>query len=232
MVGRTPGRGGGTFVTGVPQDLITGFMGVATASVADAVDRVVKRPGFMSHEIKPVFPAKIAGPAVTVLERIALESQPPLHALQAIDEAAPGAVIVIAMEDPENARNVAQWGGLMTVGAVTRRLAGAVLDAGARDAAEIRQAGFPVFSRSIIPSSTVGRYITVGLNLPVTCGGVLVSPGDIIVGDTDGVVVVPGAAAADVLAAAQQIEETERRMTEAIKRLGSIRKAVDEFARI
>jgi 4-hydroxy-4-methyl-2-oxoglutarate aldolase len=214
------------------QDLMEGFMRVATASVADAVDRVVKRPGFMSYEIKPVIPAKIAGPAVTVLERVALDSQPPHHALQAIDEAAPGAVIVIGMEDAENARNVALWGGLMTAGAATRRLGGAVLDAGARDAAEIRQAGFPVFSRSIIPSSTVGRYVTVGLNLPVTCGGVLVAPGDIIVGDADGVVVVPRAAAADVLAVAEQIEETERRMTEAIGRLGSIRKAVEEFARI
>lgn len=216
----------------VPQEVIAGFLEVATASVADAVDRVVRRPGFMSWEIKPVFPAKIAGPAVTVLERAALESQPPHHALQAIDEGAPGSVIVIGMEDPQPSRNVAVWGGLMTAGAVARRLGGAVLDAGARDAAEIRQAGFPVFSRTIIPSSTVGRYVTVGVNVPVTCGGVLVSPGDIIVGDTDGVVVVPRAAAADVLAAARQIEETERRMTEAIGRLGSLRKAVEEFARI
>jgi len=219
-------------MTGVPRELIEGFRRVATASVADAVDRVVKQPGFMSHEIKPVHPVKIAGPAVTVLERVALDSQPPHHALQAIDEAAPGAVIVIGMEDPEHTRDVALWGGLMTAGAVARRLGGAVLDAGARDAAEIRQANFPVFSRSIIPSSTVGRYVTVGLNLPVSCGGVRVAPDDIIVGDADGVVVVPRAAAADVLAAAQQIEETERRMTEAIGRLGSIRKAVEEFARI
>lgn len=219
-------------MVGTLQELIEGFRRVATASVADAVDRVVKQPGFMSHEVKPVFPAKIAGPAVTVLERVALDSQPPHHALQAIDEAAAGSVIVIGMENPQAARDVAQWGGLMTAGAVARRLGGAVLDAGARDAEEIRQAGFPVFSRSVIPSSTVGRYITVGLDLPVVCGGVLVHPGDIIVGDTDGVVVVPQAAALDVLAAALQIEETERRMTEAIGRLGSIRKAVEEFARI
>ena len=217
---------------GTLQELVEGFRRVATASVADAVDRVVKRPGFMSHEIKPVFPAKIAGPAVTVLERVALDSQPPHHALQAIDEAAPGSIIVIGMENPQAARDVAQWGGLMTAGAVARRLGGAALDAGARDAEEIRQAGFPVFSRSIIPSSTVGRYITVGLNLAIVCGGVLVHPGDIVVGDTDGVVIVPRAAAPDVLAAALQIEETERRMTEAIGRLGSIRRAVEEFARI
>jgi regulator of RNase E activity RraA len=212
--------------------LMDQFRTVTTASVADAVDRVVKRPGFMSHEIKPILPAKIVGPATTVLERAGLESQPPLHALEAIDEALPGAVIVIAMEDPEGAKDVAQWGGLMTAGAVTRHLSGAVLDAGCRDVEEIREAGFPVFARTVVPSSTVGRYVTVAKDIPVVCGGVLVHPGDIIVGDADGVVVVPHQHAAEVLAAAQQIEETERRMTDAIRRLGSIRKAVEEFARI
>lgn len=219
-------------MTAMLDELIEGFRGVATASVADAVDRVLKRPGFMTHEIKPVFPAKIVGPAVTVLERASQESQPPHHALQAIDESDPGSIVVIGTEDPEHARNVAQWGGLMTAGAVARRIGGAVLDAGARDVAEIREAQFPVFSRTIIPSSTVGRYVTVAFNQPVVCGGVLVHPGDIVVGDADGVVVVPGGQAHEVLAAARQIEETEAKMTKAIARLRSIRKAVEEFARI
>jgi len=214
------------------QALVAGFGGVSTASVADAVDRVTRRPGFMSHEIKPLLPAKIVGPAVTVLERASLESQPPRHALQAIDEADPGTIILIGLEDPAAARDVALWGGLMTAAAVVRRLGGAVLDAGVRDAAEIREAGFPVFSRTIIPSTTVGRYVTVAKDVPITCGGVLVSPGDIIVGDTDGVVVVPRAQAGEVLAAAQQIEETERRMTARIQETGSIQKALEEFARI
>lgn len=212
--------------------LLEGFRAVTTASVADAVDRVTKRPGFMSYEIKPIMPAKIVGPAVTVLERAALEVQPPRHALQAIDESAPGTIVVIGLEDPEGARNVALWGGLMTVAAVTRQLGGAVLDAGVRDVEEIRQAGFPIFSRTVIPSTTVGRYVTVAKDVPVTCGGVLVNPGDIVVGDTDGVVVVPRAQAAEVLAAAAQIEETERRMTARIKEIGSIWKALEEFARI
>jgi 4-hydroxy-4-methyl-2-oxoglutarate aldolase len=219
-------------VTVTTAQLIEGFREVAIASVADAVDRVVKRPGFMTYEIKPIFPARIAGPAVTVLERAALESRPPEHALQAIDEAPPGAVIVIGMEEPDSGRNVAQWGGLMTAGAAARGLGGAVLDGGARDVAEIREAGFPVFSRTVIPSSTVGRYVTVGLNLPVVCGGVLVRPGDLIVGGEDGVVVVPQDAAAEVLAEARAIDATEARMAQAIGRLRSIRKAVEEFARI
>jgi regulator of RNase E activity RraA len=212
--------------------IVDGFRAVTTASVADAVDRVMKRPGFMSHEIKPILPAKIVGPAATVLERQALEPQPPTHALQALDAAAPGTIIVIGMEDPAGSRDVAVWGGLMATLAVTRRLGGAVLDAGVRDIEEIRQMGFPVFSRSVIPSSTVGRYVTVDRDVPITCGGVRVHPGDLIVGDADGVVVVPRAHAADVLKIADEIEETERRMAEAIRRSGSILRGLEEFKRI
>ncbi len=212
--------------------IIEGFRDVATASVADAVDRVVRRPGFMTHEIKPILAAKLVGPAVTVLERQALEAHPPTHALETIDGAPAGAVVVIGMEDADASRNVACWGGLMTTAAVTRKLAGAVLDAGARDVEEIRQMGFPVFSRTVIPSTTVGRFVTVGRDVPVTCGGVRVHPGDIIVGDADGVVVVPRNHAAEVLRVATEIEQTEQRMAEAIRRTGSILKALDEFARI
>jgi 4-hydroxy-4-methyl-2-oxoglutarate aldolase len=212
--------------------IIESFRTVTTASVADAVDRVVRRPGYMSHEIKPVLTAKIVGPATTVLERQALDTQPPTHALQAIDAAAPGTIVVIGMEDPEGSRDVACWGGLMTTAAVTRRLGGAVLDAGVRDVEEIRGMSFPVFARSVVPSTTVGRYVTVDHDVPVTCGGVRVHPGDLIVGDTDGVVVVPRAQAADVARVAVEIEETERRMAEAIRRTGSIMRGLEEFKRI
>jgi regulator of RNase E activity RraA len=212
--------------------LVEGFRSVTTASVADAVDRVVKRPGYMTHQIKPISPGKVVGPAITVLERASLEAQPPALALQAIDEAEPGAVLVIGMEDPAGALNVAVFGGLMATGAVTRKLAGAVLDAGVRDVEEILGLGFKVFSRTVIPSTTVGRYVTVARDVPVECGGVRVHPGDIIVADTDGVVVVPREAAAEVLEAATAIEETERQMAEEIKRAGSIRQALEKFARI
>jgi len=186
----------------------------------------------MSHEIKPILKAKVVGPAVTVLECASTESQPPTHALQAIDEAEAGAVLVIGMEDSEGSQNVAQWGGLMTTAAVTRRLGGTVLDAGVRDVEEIREFGYPVYARTVVPSSTVRRYVTVAKNIPVVCGGVVVRPGDLIVGDTDCVVVVPADHAGDVLTAAEQIEATERRMTEEIKRTGSIVKALQTFARI
>lgn len=208
------------------------WLAVTTASVADAVDRVTHRRGFMSAEIKPLWPVRMVGPAVTVLEHRSQETRPPHHALDAIDTAPAGAIVVIATDDPLAARDVALWGGLMTVAAATRGLGGAVLDGGARDAGEIRREGFAVFARSVVPSTTVGRYVTVARDVPVVCGGVLVRPGDILVGDDDGVVVVPQDAAADVLATAERIEQTERAMAQRIREVGSIRRAVEEFARI
>jgi len=186
----------------------------------------------MSHEIKPVASGKLVGPAVTVLEGPALEAKPPQHALDAIDTAPPGSVLTIGTVDPTSARNVACLGGLMVTAAVVRGLAGAVLDGGVRDVEEIRQLGLPVFARSVVPATTVGRYATLARDLPVPCGGVLVRPGDILVGDTDGVVVVPREHASQVLAVALEIEEAERRMAARIRELGSIRRALEELGRI
>jgi 4-hydroxy-4-methyl-2-oxoglutarate aldolase len=219
-------------VAGDLEETLEGFRGVAAASVSDAVDAVIGRPAFMSPDIRAVSPGKLVGPAATVLEGVGTEARPPLHALQAIDTSEPGTVIVIGMEDPEAGRRVAVWGGLMTTGAMVRGLAGAVLDAGLRDVQETREAGFPVFARSVVPATTVGRFVTLDRDIPLNCGGVLVRPGDIVVGDMDGVVVVPLVAAREVLAKARELENGERRMVEAIERHGSILAALKELGRI
>lgn len=212
--------------------VITGLRGVTTASVADAVDAVVGRRGYMTSEIKPVVPIKIVGPAATVLEGEGTQAAPPIHAMETLDAAAPGSVVVIGLVNPPGSKDVAVWGGLMTAAAATRGLAGAVLDAAARDLDESREAGFPLYARAVVPSTTVGRYVTLDRDLPVSCGGVLVRPGDIVVGDNDGVVIVPAEAAEDVLRRAEEIEETERAMVEAIKRHGAILPALKEYGRI
>ena len=114
------------------QEIIDKFHSVASASVADAVDQVVGARGYMDYPIKPrINDSKVVGPAVTVKEVRTTESVPPSHALEAIDEAPEGSVIVIGIEgsDPD----VAVWGGLMTAGAVARNLVGAILDGGLRD---------------------------------------------------------------------------------------------------
>lgn len=213
-------------------ELIDGFNKVAVASVADAVDKVCGRRGYMDCCIKPrINDKRICGPAATVLEAATDEVLPPQHALDLIDEAAPGSVIVISIAGGEP--NVAVWGGLMTAGAVANGHAGAVLDGAVRDLTEIRRDyDFPVYAREVSPGTTVGRYRTVASQVPVSVAGVMVHPGDIVVGDVDGVVVVPSAQAAEVLAMAQQIDARELEQARLIIAEKSLRKGLAKYGRI
>jgi regulator of RNase E activity RraA len=213
------------------EQLVQGFMAVATASVADSVDKVCGKRGFMDHALRPrINEKRIVGPAVTVQEGPTTEFLPPQHALDLIDSAAPGSVVVIAIDgDPD----VAIWGGLMTAGSCARGLAGAVLDAGVRDIYEIRRDyDFPIISRSVSPATTLGRYRTVAANVPVVCGGVDVHPGDIVVGDLDGVVVVPRARAEEVLKMAQDIDRRELEQARLIVEAKSLSQGLAKYGRI
>jgi len=215
----------------VAQAVIDGYMKVSTASVSDAVDKIAGRRGYMDHEIKPrINEKKVVGPAVTILEGPTDEALPPKHALDAIDESPKGSVIVIAIGGETN---VAVWGGLMTAGAEVNGHAGAVLDGGVRDVTEIRRdSGFQVFSRSVSPSTTVGRFKTLSANVPVTCGGVTVNPGDLIVGDPDGVVVVPKEHVEAVLKMATEIEVREAEQARLIRQTKSLREGLAKYGRI
>jgi 4-hydroxy-4-methyl-2-oxoglutarate aldolase len=213
-------------------DLIAAFNQVAVASVADAVDKICGHRGYLDSTIKPrINDKRICGPAATVLEAATDEFVPPQHALDLIDEAPKGSVIVISIEGGEP--NVAVWGGLMTAGAVANGHAGAVLDGGVRDLTEIRRDyGFPIYARDVSPGTTLGRYRTVASQVPVRVGGIMVHPGDIIVGDVDGVVVVPKAQAAQVLAMAQEIDARELEQARLIIAEKSLRKGLAKYGRI
>ncbi|MCT7376656.1 RraA family protein [Chelativorans salis] len=213
------------------KNLIEGFRRVATASVADAVDKICGSKGYLDSAITPrTSDRKIAGPAATVLEEATSEEVPPTHALELVDNAAPGSVMVISVAGD---CNVAVWGGLMTAGAVANRLEAAVLDGAVRDITEIkRDFGFPVFARSASPGTTVGRYKTIASMVPVTIGDVTINPGDIVVGDVDGVVIVPREKAAEVLAAAQGIDLKEAEQAKLIIASGSLKEGMAKYGRI
>ncbi len=214
------------------QELIEAFGKVAVASVADAVDKVCGRRGYLDSVIKPrINDKRICGPAATVLEAATDEFVPPQHALDLIDEAPAGSVIVISIEG--GVSEVAVWGGLMTAGAVANNHVGAVLDGGVRDLTEIRRDyDFPVYARAVSPGTTLGRYRTVASQVPVCVGGVMVHPGDIVVGDVDGVVVVPHAQAEAVLKMAQEIDERELEQAKLIIAEKSLRKGLAKYGRI
>lgn len=213
-------------------ELIEGFSKVAIASVADAVDKVCGRRGYLNSHIKPrINEQRICGPAATVLETATDEFVPPQHALDLIDEAPRGSVIVIAIEGGQS--DVAVWGGLMTAGAVANGHVGAVLDGGVRDLTEIRRDyDFPVYARDVSPGTTLGRYRTVASQVPVRVGDVVVHPGDIVVGDVDGVVIVPHAKAREVLAMSQEIDSRELEQAKLIMAEGSLRKGLAKYGRI
>jgi len=213
------------------EDLIAGFRKAATASVADAVDKIAGRPGCLPSEFAPrINDKKIVGPAVTILEGPTTEVLPPQHALDAIDASEPGSVIVISTN---GTTDVAVWGGLMTAGAVANKHEGAVLDASVRDIAEIRRDyDFPVYARGCMTGTTLGRVRTLDAGIEVSMGGVMVKPGDIIVGDYDGVVCVPREHAEAVLEMAVEIDEREAEQAKLIIASGSLKEGLAKYGRI
>ena len=212
-------------------DIIEGFRAVAIASVADAHDKVAGRRGYLHHAIKNrINDRRMVGPAVTALHAPTHEFLPPQHALDLIDSSPAGSVVCIGMHGDDD---VAVWGGLMTAGAHANGHAGAVLDAGVRDIPEIRRDyDLPVFARHASPGTTLGRTATIGGNIPVTIGGIVVHPGDLIVGDIDGVCVVRPEHAAEVLRLAQEIDMREAEQARLIVAERSLKRGLAKYGRI
>jgi regulator of RNase E activity RraA len=214
--------------------LIAGFKATYPASVSDAVELVTGKNGTMRHDMRLVTGKAMVGRAVTALAKPATPegATPALatkHSVEMIDEAKPGEVGVIVME---GTLDIAAMGNLMGTGAVERGMAGMVLDGAIRDVWDIRRMGLTVYARSTTPRTAVGHYATVARNVPVECAGVTVRPGDVIVADEDGVVVVPQERAEEVLKKAKEIDDRERGMFPFIKEHKSIRKAIELFGRI
>ncbi len=212
--------------------LIAGLREVEVASVADAMEQLYGQRAYMSHEMRPLAPAKFAGPAVTVMlkkEEHKEGSAASQGMLDAIDAAPAGSVYVMVLEDGVDTAGI---GGLMATAMKYRGLTGAIIDGSVRDIPQIRKLQFPVFSRGVVPSTSINHYRFVGTNVPVTCAGVRVNAGDIVVADEDGVAVVPRARAADVLKKAQELDNTEHSMLPFIEKYRSIKEAVAKFGRI
>jgi regulator of RNase E activity RraA len=212
--------------------IVEGFRMVETGSVADATEQLYGQKSYMSHDMRPLFKTKFAGPAVTVMmkkEEHKEGSAASQGMLDAIDNAPPGSVYVMVLED---GLDYAGIGAIMATAMKYRSLAGAVVDASVRDTHQIHRLQFPVFSRGIAPSTTVGHYRFVGVNIPVTCAGVRVNGGDIIVADEDGVCVVPKARAAEVLKKSQELDNTEHNTLPFVEKFKSIKEAVAKFGRI
>jgi len=212
-------------------ELVKSLLSMPTASLSDALDRLGIR-GFMSCEIKPLGKyGRIAGPAVTIKDTAATEKAIPLLAMQAIDSAPKGSIIVRSVEGTD-AREIALWGGLMSQAAKVKGIQAAVLDGGARDVIEAEEMKFPIYARSVVPSTSVGRTKVSAVNVPIQCGGVTVVPCDIVVGDPDGVVVIPKQKLRETSKLAQEIDEIEKAEVVELRRGSRMSEVIKKYARV
>lgn len=211
--------------------LLDGFRHVEAASVSDALEQLTGRKMYMSHHMRPIFPSKFAGFAVTVLLKKETNHDPDALAgmLAAIDRGSPNSVYVMVVED---GADIAGMGGLMGTAMSARDFSGAIIDGGVRDTAYLQKIGFPVYALGVVPSTSVTHYRFAGANIPVVCDGVAVNAADIIVADADGVVVVPRANAPQTLKLAQDMDFKEHSMYATIEKLKSIQEAVKKFGRL
>lgn len=214
-----------------PQAMIDAYKLVEVASVSDALEQLYHEKHYMSHRMQANFATKFAGWAITIKMSKEENNDPNSQTamLQAIDDGKPGSVYVMTVED---GADIAGMGGLMGTAMHARGFAGAVIDGGLRDEAQLKRVGFPVYSLGPIPSTAVSHYRVTAVNKPMICDGVAVSAGDIVTADQDGVVVVPRDKAAHTLILAQQLDFKEHSMYPVIEKLHSIVQAVAQFGRI
>lgn len=179
------------------------------ANLSDALSKLGFKNQTMHARMRPVSDFPLYGPAYTVHcypgATWALE--------EAIEKACPGDILVV---DGEGYTNAVLMGGLMSLRAHTRGIKGAVIDGAVRDVEEIRQLAFPVYATAVVPRG--GVHAQVGKwGHPVSCAGVVVHPGDWVVADPDGVVVIPQDSLQEVLKTARRIEEKETSMASSLK---------------
>ncbi|MBM2809912.1 MAG: putative ribonuclease inhibitor RraA/dimethylmenaquinone methyltransferase [Chloroflexi bacterium] len=199
---------------------------VDTGAVSDALDQLGIRGAV--HGIRPIWQSpRIAGPAMTVKAVAAGPSKPAQHInVHAIAAAEPGAVLVI---DNSGRPDVSCMGELQSLAAKTRGLAGAVIDGACRDVDAIREMGFPVFTRAVVPITARGRIQQEAWNVMVQVGGVQVRPGDWVIADGSGVAFIPADRAEEVISAAEEIVAREEAMADAIRYGRSIVDVMAEF---
>lgn len=203
------------------------FEALSTTNVSDAMDALGIRGA--TYGIRPMWHTmdRVLGPAVTLKMTAAGETKGKYHlGVKAIDAAQSGDVIVV---DNGGRIDTSCWGGVLATGAKLKGISGVVIDGACRDLDECVEVGFSVYARGTVVATARGRVQEEATNVMVQFGGVQVRPGDIIMGDKSGVVVVPAERVDEVLAKAEALFQKEEAMVAMIREGRTMTEMDDAF---
>lgn len=211
-------------------ELLKKFDNVLQCYSASAVFADVQyRTGVMDSGIKPAFRAKITGQAITVQ----LSKGDLVDPLKALEMGQAGDVIVV---DAGGDQNTSVCGGLMGGLAQNRGIRGMIVDGAGRDTDELEDINWPIWTRAITPRGThtmfSGRKEELSINVPIQCGGIVVSPGDFVVADLMGVTVVPLEKAEEIVKLAQEQADREEKTRKWVAMGKTVEDLLNEFGRI
>lgn len=206
------------------------FAGLYTGAVADIMDDLGLREQCLPHDIRPLTPStRLWGPVLPVRGRARHYDDgvdPRYRQMDMLDAIFPGCVLVM---DPADETKAAHWGELMSTTAKAKGARGAVIAGGLRDTPQILDLGFPVFNRYHSPLTAVYRYDIAEIGTPIRLGGVPIAPGDWILGDIDGLLVIPAGALDDVIAKAREVKDKEDIVRASLKTGGNIRELFETY---
>ena len=211
------------------EELAARYSRLYTGAIADMLDKRGCRNQVLPYCIGPLTKAnRVAGPAFTGQGYPCADSS---HddtgtRLAMLESILPGTVSVWSTG---GSFDCAHWGEMMSTAARQRGCNGAVIDGGVRDVDFVDAMGYPVFARFKSCASSVGRWDIREYQIPIRIGNVVIHPGDFVLGDVDGVVVVPEAMTGDVLLAAEDIYKREGLMREELRRGISVKAAYDKY---
>jgi regulator of RNase E activity RraA len=208
------------------EPIVERLLKLDSCAVSDGMDRL----GLMgaTYGVRPMWPCpKIVGRAVTMkIKPVGLDKPKQHLGTLPIDAAQPGDVIVI---DNGGRPDTSCWGGLLALAAKTKGISGVVIDGACRDIDESRDVGFPVYARGAVPMTARGRVMQEAYNQEIQFAGVQVHPGDLVIADGSGVVIIPRSKEEEVVREAEAVMATEARMAEGIRQGMSVLEVLEKL---
>jgi len=208
------------------EPIVERLLKLDTCAVSDGMDRLGLTGA--TYGVRPMWPCpKIVGRAVTMkIKPVGLDKPKQHLGTLPIDAAQPGDVIVI---DNGGRPDTSCWGGLLALAAKTKGISGVVIDGACRDIDESRDVGFPVYARGAVPMTARGRVMQETYKQEIEFAGVQVHPGDLVIADGSGVVIIPRSKEEEIVREAETVAVTEARMAEGIRQGMSVLEVLEKL---